>query len=292
MTLVTENFFKLRLLNSKISVFLATTFSVLIMGLLGIIAINYNALGDTLKENISFNLFLNDNLQELETQQLIKSLSLVSGIKSVTFISKTESAQILKDNIGEDFLEIIGENPLKNIIEIKYFASYLTKFNSKDKIKQFMSYDEIDDVLYDQDIIFLLENNLKKIGIFFLIISVFFFLIAFILINSNIRLTIYSKRFIIKTMQLVGATKRFIQKPFLVNNIFLSVLACFVGNLILILVLILLIDKIPEMKSFISLNQLIYLTIITSFLNLGISFFSTLICVRKYLNLKTDDLYK
>ena len=93
-------------------------------------------------------------------------------------------------------------------------------------------------------------------------------------------------------MQLVGATKRFIQKPFLVNNIFLSVLACFVGNLILILVLILLIDKIPEMKSFISLNQLIYLTIITSFLNLGISFFSTLICVRKYLNLKTDDLYK
>jgi len=292
MTLVTENFFKHRLLNSKISVFLATTFSVLIMGLLGIIAINYNALGDTLKENISFNLFLNDNLQELETQQLIKSLSLVSGIKSVTFISKTESAQILKDNIGEDFLEIIGENPLKNIIEIKYFASYLTKFNSKDKIKQFMSYDEIDDVLYDQDIIFLLENNLKKIGIFFLIISVFFFLIAFILINSNIRLTIYSKRFIIKTMQLVGATKRFIQKPFLVNNIFLSVLACFVGNLILILVLILLIDKIPEIKSFISLNQLIYLTIITSFLNLGISFFSTLICVRKYLNLKTDDLYK
>jgi len=292
MTLVTENFFKHRLLNSKISVFLATTFSVLIMGLLGIIAINYNALGDTLKENISFNLFLNDNLQELETQQLIKSLSLVSGIKSVTFISKTESAQILKDNIGEDFLEIIGENPLKNIIEIKYFASYLTKFNSKDKIKQFMSYDEIDDVLYDQDIIFLLENNLKKIGIFFLIISVFFFLIAFILINSNIRLTIYSKRFIIKTMQLVGATKRFIQKPFLVNNIFLSVLACFVGNLILILVLILLIDKIPEMKSFISLNQLIYLVIITSFLNLTISFFSTLICVRKYLNLKTDDLYK
>ncbi|MAZ55777.1 MAG: cell division protein FtsX [Flavobacteriales bacterium] len=292
MTLVTEKFFKHRLLNSKISVFLATTFSVLIMGLLGIIAINYNALGDTLKENISFNLFLNDNLQELETQQLIKSLSLVSGIKSVNFISKTESAQTLTDNIGEDFLEIIGENPLKNIIEIKYYASYLTKFNSKDKIKQFMSYDEIDDVLYDQDIIFLLENNLKKIGIFFLIISVFFFLIAFILINSNIRLTIYSKRFIIKTMQLVGATKRFIQKPFLVNNIFLSVLACFVGNLILILVLILLIDKIPEMKSFISLNQLIYLTIITSFLNLGISFFSTLICVRKYLNLKTDDLYK
>jgi len=292
MTLVTEKFFKNRLLNSKISVFLATTFSVLIMGLLGVIAINYNALGDTLKENISFNLFLADNVQELETQQLIKSLALISGVKSVTFISKTESAENLKDNIGEDFLAILGENPLKNIIEINYYASYLTSFNSKEKIKEFMSYDEIEDVLYDQDIIFLLESNLEKIGFFFLIISGVFFLIAFILINSNIRLTIYSKRFIIKTMQLVGATKKFIQKPFLVNNFLLSIVACLVGNLMLILVLILLIEQIPEMKSFISLNQLIYLAGITSFLNLGISFFSTFICVRKYLNLKTDDLYK
>jgi len=292
MKLVTENFFKNRLLNSKISVFLATTFSVLIMGLLGVIAINYTALGDTLKENISFNLFISDDVQELETQQLIKSLALVSGVKSVNFISKIESAENLKDNIGEDFLEILGENPLKNIIEVKYYANYLTNLNSKEKIKTFMLYDEIDDVLYDQDIIFLLEQNLKKIGIFFLIISIIFFLIAFILINSNIRLTIYSKRFLIKTMQLVGATKKFIQKPFLLNNLLLSLLACFLGNTILILVLLLLIDQIPEMKSFISLNQLIYLTLMTSVINLGISFFSTFICVRKYLNLKTDDLYQ
>ena len=146
MKLVTENFFKNRLLNSKISVFLATTFSVLIMGLLGVIAINYTALGDTLKENISFNLFISDDVQELETQQLIKSLALVSGVKSVNFISKIESAENLKDNIGEDFLEILGENPLKNIIEVKYYANYLTNLNSKEKIKTFMLYDEIDDV--------------------------------------------------------------------------------------------------------------------------------------------------
>ena len=159
MTLVTEKFLKSRLLNSKISVFLATTFSVLIMGLLGIIAINYNALGDTLKENISFNLLINNDVQELETQQLIKSLNLVSGVKSVNFISKKESAENLKNNIGEDFLNILGKNPLKNIIEIKYYADHLTTFNSKDKIKKFMLYDEIDDVLYDQDIVFLLEKT-------------------------------------------------------------------------------------------------------------------------------------
>jgi len=292
MTLVTEKFLKSRLLNSKISVFLATTFSVLIMGLLGIIAINYNALGDTLKENISFNLLINNDVQELETQQLIKSLNLVSGVKSVNFISKKESAENLKNNIGEDFLNILGKNPLKNIIEVKYYADHLTTFNSKDKIKKFMLYDEIDDVLYDQDIVLLLEKNLNKIGGIFLIISAFFFFIAFILINSNIRLTIYSKRFIIKTMQLVGATKKFIQKPFLINNLVLSIFACIVGNMILLSLVIVLINQIPEIRNFISLHQLTYLIISISLINLGISFFSTLMCVRKYLNLKTDQLYQ
>ena len=292
MTLVTEKFLKSRLLNSKISVFLATTFSVLIMGLLGIIAINYNALGDTLKENISFNLLINNDVQELETQQLIKSLNLVSGVKSVNFISKKESAENLKNNIGEDFLNILGKNPLKNIIEVKYYADHLTTFNSKDKITKFMLYDEVDDVLYDQDIVLLLEKNLNKIGGIFLIISAFFFFIAFILINSNIRLTIYSKRFIIKTMQLVGATKKFIQKPFLINNLVLSIFACIVGNMILVSLLIVLTHQIPEIRNFISLHQLTYLIISISLINLGISFFSTLMCVRKYLNLKTDQLYQ
>ena len=292
MKLVTEKFFKNRLINSKISVFLATTFSVLIMGLLGIIAINYNAISDTLKENISFNLFISNDVQELETQQLIKSLSLIHGVKSVTFISKTESAKSLTENIGEDFLDILGENPLKNIIEIKYYASYLINFNSQEKIQEFLSYQEIDDVLYDQDIIFLLERSLKKTGFFLLVISLFFFLIAFILINSNIRLTIYSKRFTIKTMQLVGATKEFIQKPFLVTNLLLSFFACLGGSIILIIILTLFFNKIPELKNFISISQLIYLILITSILNISISMFSTLFFVRKYLNLKTGDLYK
>ncbi len=292
MALITEKFLKSRLLNSKISVFLSTVFSVLIMGLLGVLAINYSSLGDSLKENISFNLVIKDKVHEIETQQLIKSLVLVDGVKSVNFISKNESAERLKESIGENFLDILEENPLKNIIEIKYYATYLKNNNSKEKIKKFMLYHEIEDVIYDETILLLLEHNFQKIGILFLIISAFFFLIAFILINSNIRLTIYSKRFIIKTMQLVGATKKFIQRPFLLNNLILSIIACLIGNLILICLILLAIDHLPEIKNFISLHQLLYLIIITSVLNLGITFFSTLICVRKYLNLKTDELYQ
>ncbi len=292
MVLVTEKFLKNRLLNSKISVFLATTFSVLIMGILGIIAINYSNLGNTLKESISFNLILKDSLHELETQQLIKSLVLIDGVKSVNYISKTESAENLSISIGEDFLQILGENPLKNMIEVKYYADHINNFQSKEKIKKFMLYSEIEDVLYDEDIIVLLEDNFRKVGIFFLIISGFFFLVAFILINSNIRLTIYSKRFIIKTMQLVGATKQFIQQPFLLNNFILSILSCLIGNLVLICLLLFTIEKIPEIKNFISQIHVLYLIIITTILNLSISFFSTLFFVRKYLNLKTDELYK
>ena len=292
MALITEKFLKSRLLNSKISVFLSTVFSVLIMGLLGVIAINYSSLGDSLKENISFNLVIKDKVHEIETQQLIKSIVLVDGVKSVNFISKNESAERLKESIGENFLDILEENPLKNIIEVKYYATYLKNNNSKEKIKNFLLYHEIEDVIYDETILLLLEHNFQKIGILFLIISAFFFLIAFILINSNIRLTIYSKRFIIKTMQLVGATKKFIQRPFLLDNVILSIIACLIGNLILIGLIILAIDHLPEIKNFISLHQLLYLIIITSALNLGITFFSTLICVRKYLNLKTDELYQ
>ena len=292
MTLVIEKFFKSRLLNSKISVFLATAMSVLIMCVLGIIAINYHSLEDSLRENISFNLLISNDIKELETQQLMKSLTLLEGVKSVNYISKEASAMELMDNLGEDFIKLIGENPLNNIIELKYYADYLKIYDADILIQNFNSYTEIEDVLYDQNIIQLLNKNFKTISVILSGIAGFFFLIAFILINSNIRLTIYSKRFIIKTMQLVGATKKFIQTPFLRTNLLLAIFACFLGNTLLLVIIIFLVNEIPEIKNLISLNQLIYLVLTISIINLMISFFSTWICVRRYLNLKVDQLYK
>ena len=291
MTVILENFFKKQLLNSKISVFFATVFSVLIIGILGLLAINYNSIKGALKENISFNLIINDSVQELETQQLMRSLNLINGVKSVNYISKQESAEELIDNLGENFLDILGQNPLKSIIELHYYADYLDKIDINQKINEFLLYDEIDEVLYDKEIGALLEKNFKKLGFIFIIIAIFFFIIAFILINSNIRLTIYSKRFIIKTMQLVGATKKFIQTPFILTSIISAIIACFVGSFLLILTFFMLLNKIPELVNFISYTQLIYVLLISSGINLGISIFSTWICVRRYLNLKTDELY-
>ena len=287
-----ENFFKRQLLGSKISVFISILFSVIIIGLLGLLIINYNSIKGALKESISFNLIINDSVQELETQQLIRSLNLIQGIKSVNYISKQESAQHLINHLGEDFLNILGENPLKNIIELNYYSNYIETMDIKEQTNKFLEYDQIDEVAYDSEILLLLERNFKKLGTIFLIIALFFFLIAFLLINSNIRLTIYSKRFIIKTMQMVGATKKFIQKPFIFENLLSAIFACVIGSGLLLIIFFIVRDKMPEMQSFMSLNQLIYVLLISSGLNLGISFFSTCVCVRKYLSLKTDQLYK
>ena len=292
MSLKTESFFKSRVINSRISIFLATTFSVLIMGILGLIAINYNTLGINLKENVSFNLIINDSVEEMQIQQLIKSLSLMPSIKSVDFISKEESANLLSHNLGQDFLQVLGDNPLSNIIEVRFLSDYLMQINAKNQIHEFINYSEVDDVIYDENLISLLERYFTRIGVLLVCLAVLFFLIAFALINSNIRLTIYAKRFNIKTMQLVGATKRFIQKPFLISNLKSTILACLCGNIILIILISLAIEKLPEMNKLFSIDQLIYLIITTSVINLLISIFSTWIFVRKYLNLNTEDLYK
>jgi|TARA_B100000530_G_C15833115_1_gene438208 cell division transport system permease protein len=291
MGLQTDNFFKSRVLNSKIYIFLATTLSVLIMGVLGLIAINYNSLEKNLKENISFNLILNNDIQELEIQQLIKSLSLIPTIKSVTYVSKEEAANQLKNNIGEDFIGVIGQNPLSDIIEVNFIASHITNFNPEEQKKRFVLYEEINDVIFDQNLIVLLENDFKKVGFVLLLIAVIFFIVAFILINSNIRLTIYSQRFLLKTMQLVGAKKKFIQKPFLISNLISSIIASIIGNIILVGLLLLTIRKYPEIENLISQIQLIWLILSVSIINISISVFSTWICVRKYLNLNTEELY-
>ena len=259
MGLQTEIFFKSRVLNSKIYIFLATTLSVLIMGVLGLMAINYNSLEQNLKENISFNLVLHNDIQEFETQQLIRSLSLIPTIKSVTYVSKEEAADQLKNNIGEDFIDVIGGNPLSDIIEVNFVASYITNFKPEEQKKLFMLYEEINDVIYDENLIVLLENDFQKVGFILLLIAVIFFIVAFILINSNIRLTIYSKRFILKTMQLVGAKKQFIQKPFLTSNLISAIIACLVGNVFLIVLLFVTIRKYPEIENLISQTQFLWL---------------------------------
>tara|TARA_B100001741_G_scaffold294594_1_gene277041 strand:+ start:565 stop:1455 length:891 start_codon:yes stop_codon:yes gene_type:complete len=296
MALKTENFLRRRVISSKISIFLAITFSVLIMGILGTLGITNDKIGKKLKENVEFNLIINNSTPEIEIQQLIRHLSVdVYGVKSVTYISKEQAAIDLVADLGEDFLDILDENPLSDIIEVRFNAEYLDTVNIGKKKKILKEeYTEIDEVIYNETVLSSLELLLSKLSIVFLLITFIFFIIAVILINSNIRLTIYARRFSIKTMQLVGATKSFIQKPFLISNLKYAILACIFGNTILIISISILMNRVfqNEILEFVTLQEILYLVLITSIINIGISFSSTWICVRKYLNLKTEELYK
>tara|TARA_B100001250_G_scaffold311606_1_gene273576 strand:+ start:586 stop:1476 length:891 start_codon:yes stop_codon:yes gene_type:complete len=296
MVLKTENFLKRRVINSKISIFLAITFSVLIMGILGALFISEAKIEKHLKESVTFNLVINNSIQELEIQQLIRHFSVdIDGVKSVKYISKEEAANTLAEDLGEDFLGILDDNPLSDIIEISFKSEYLDTANIVEKKQSFKGeYTEIDDVSYSEETLSWLKSILPKLRIIFLVITMLVFVTAVVLITSNIMLTIYARRFIIKTMQLVGATKNFIQKPFLLSSLKHSFLACLLGNLILIVSMFFLMDKVfqSQLLDFISIQELIYLVLTISTINIGVSFFSTWICVKMYLNLNTEQLYK
>ena len=206
---------------------LATIFSVILIETLGILAFNYKAIEDLMKESVGFNLVLEQSTKEIETQQLIKNIMKMPGVNDYNFIDKATAAQELTENIGEEFLVLLDQNPLNDVIEVYCKASYINTINIASLKKQFLNHSEINEVLYDSELIYLLDAVSMKIKLILGCASLFFCVIAYFLINSNIRLTIYSERFIIKTMQLVGATKIFIQLPFLKNSIKISLISIF-----------------------------------------------------------------
>ena len=292
MALKTENFFKSQLRVSKISIFLATTFSFLSMFIIGLVIINSHALQTNLKENVVMNVVLVNSLKEKETQQLIKSLSIMSHIKSVKFISKEVAAEELKSQLGENFLELLDANPLSDIIEIKYVAEFVSASSLLNERDNLNKYYQIDEVFYDRNLLSLIDTSFNKLATFILLFSCLIIFISFNLIHSNIRLTIYSKRFLLKTMQLVGATKSFIQKPFLTSNLLSSLFASTFGVFLLSAIYFVAKDRLPSMQQFMSFNEILYLLIVVSLVNILISFLCTWFCVRNYLNLSTEDLYK
>ena len=174
MSLKTETFFKNRIFNYKLSIFFASTFSILIMGILSLVYINYDSINKTIKENISYNLVLKDSVPESQIQQMIKSLVLMDSVKSVNFLSKQNSADNLINDLGQDFINLLGYNPLSNIIEVKFFAEYFNSVDIVKKMDEFSNYVEVDSVVYDKDIINILEKYLAKISLILSIFAIFF----------------------------------------------------------------------------------------------------------------------
>lgn len=262
-----------------------------LLGLMGLLILNARKLSDYVKENISFTVFLKDNTKEADIKRMQKDLDATQYVKSTEFITKERAAKEFQETLGEDFVEFIGYNPLLSSIEVRLRAEYANADSLKTIEREFTAYPQVQEVSYQKNLVVLINDNVKKISLIILIFSGLLLAISMVLINNTIRLAVYSKRFIINTMQLVGATRGFIRKPFLIR----SVVQGIAGALIAILLLTGMIYAAQrELSEIISLRDVKLVGVLYFFVIMAgalITGISTFFAVNKYLHIKTDNLY-
>ena len=262
-----------------------------LLGLLGIFLISAKKISNHLKENIGFHVYLKDNAKEDEIERLHNFLNASNYVKSSMYLSKDSAAAIYKKDLGEDFVQFIGYNPLPASIEVQLKADFANPDSIawiKNQITEFSSVKEFD---YQESLVNMVNKNVNRIALVLLIFIVLLMLIALALINNTIRLAIYSKRFVIKTMQLVGATGGFIRKPFLMNGVKHGIIAGIIANLILAAIIYAAVKKIPDIEQVTDSRMMIYLFGIVLALGVFISGISTFFAVRKYLRLSSEELH-
>ncbi len=286
-----EKYQKRKLLTTYISAMLTNLIVVFLTGLLGLLLFNTKKVADYFKEQISVTVYFKDNSKPIEIQQFQKSIKFQETTKSVIYTSKEEASKIYAQEIGEDYMEFLGYNPLESSIDIYFNAQFVKPELIKEISEKLSNYDFISEVKYDQPLLNMLDKNINRIRIWILLSSCFLIILAIFLINSSIRLSIYSKRFAIKTMQLVGATKWFIQKPFLIKYLKIGLASSSLSIILLYLIFQKLQSEIPELNLLQEkFSIILILTIVFSF-GLSITLISTFFATKRFLNLKSDEIY-
>ena len=286
-----DKYQKRKLISSYISVVISIALVLFLLGCLGLLVINAKKVADHFKEQVVVTIYLNDTAKEVEVNQLKKSLAMADYSKEALYVSKEEAAALMKAETGDDFMDVVGYNPLKNSIDVYLKADFVTTENLTEISENLSNKSFIEEIRYDNDLVELMNDNVKKITFWVLIISGVFTLIAVLLINSSIRLAVYSKRFIIKTMQMVGATKSFIRRPFIWKSVQLGIIGAVVALAGMAVVLYYLDLTFPELELLRNTILIIALFIGIFLLGVVITWISTFIATQRFLNLKTDQLY-
>ena len=283
-----ERFNKRRLISTYFSVVVSISLVLFLTGILGILLVNSKKVADHFKEQIVMTIYVKDSAKEIELKQLQKTLRLNTATKNVIFVSKEEASKRHANEIGEDFMEFLGYNPLLNSMDVYFKASFLNPAMVSKLSKDIALYSYVNEVVYDRPLLELLDENIKKITFWMLLASGLFIFVAVLLINSSIRLSIYSKRLIIKTMQLVGATKSFIRRPFIKTHLLMSTLGAIFAMSGMALVIYEMQKRFPELQIFDNPLEPALVFIGVFLLGLGITIISTFFATQRYLNLKSD----
>jgi cell division transport system permease protein len=286
-----ENYNKRRLISSYFSVVLSIFLVLFLLGTLGLFVINSKKITNDFKENIPMTVFFKNEAKDSALAAFDTELKNSRFIKEYTFVHKDSAAKKNVDIVGKDFMEFLGFNPLQNSFDINLKGDYVVADSIKSIETDIKKNEMVSEIIYDKQLVDLVNDNIKKISFWILVISGFFAVIAMLLINSSLRLSIYSHRFTIKTMQMVGATKSFIRKPFIWRSIKLGLLGSGLA-IVAILGVVYYVDGIfPNIgiaKDYVSIG-----IVITGVLVVGIviTWISTFFATQRFLNLKTDDLY-
>ncbi len=286
-----EKYQKRRLISSYFSVVLSISLVLFLLGLLGLFLINSNQLSRYFKEQIPLSIYLKDSAKEVEINQLKQSLEMADYTKSATYVSKEEAAEQHMETIGEDYLEFLGYNPLQNSIDVELLAEFVTSEQLKDIADEIRFKDFVAEVEYDELLVELFDKNIKVISFWVLVFSGVFLIIAVLLINSSIRLSVYAKRFTIKTMQMVGATKQFIRRPFIWKSIRLGLIGSIIAMIGVAGALYIIDNAWPQLELLSDKMLLGGLFLFIILMGIFIAWLSTFFATQRFLNLRTDELY-
>lgn len=286
-----DSYQKRRLRSSYFSVVISIALVLFMVGFLGLVLLKSTQVANHFKEEVVITLFLKNDTSKEQIENLRTSLLKELFTRKIIYISKGDAAKFYAEDLGEDFVNYLGTNPLKNSIDIYLNPGFVTPEKMQEISDRFNKNSFVFEVSYDKPLVTFLTQNIQKVSFWLFAISSFFGLVALILINSSIRLSVYSKRFNIKTMQMVGATKGFIRKPFIWSGVRLGFIGAIISLAGLAAVIYYIDQKIPTLQLVTDYVTLAYLgggILLIAFI---ISWLSTFFATQRFLNLQTDELY-
>ncbi|MDD2513101.1 MAG: permease-like cell division protein FtsX [Proteiniphilum sp.] len=280
-----------RFLNAKITSTISITLVLVLLGVTLLILFMGNGLSKYVKENMSFNVMLSANVTDTQISAIRKQLDAQPFVRSSRFISKEEAKEQLIKELGDDPEELLGYNPALDCIEIFLHSAYANSDSIAVINKVIRQQSNVTDLLYQQEAIDLINNNLSTVMTVLLVLAVVLLFISFTLIRNTIRLSVYSKRFIIHTMKLVGATGSFIRKPFVVNNIYTGILAGIMADGIIMGLITYFSKEYVSIEPILSGSDLTIIFSVVVLLGVLISTLATAFAVNRYVKMRSDQLY-
>ena len=280
-----------KLRSSYFTTIISIALVLFVLGIIGLLLLNANRLSTYVRENLGFTILLKDNARNAEVKRLEKLLTTSDFIKSTEYIDKDRAAKELEDELGEDFVDFLGYNPLLSSIDVKLYAEYTSPDSIAKIEKMLLEFPQIKEVYYQKNLVHLVHKNVNRISLVLSIFAILLLTIAIALINNTIRLSVYSKRFLIRTMQLVGATKGFIRKPFLARGIIHGFMGAAIAIVLLAGLICITSKELAEVVGFQNLDLIFILFGLVIVLGILITFISTYFSVNKYLRLSTNELY-